>query len=120
MPAAVAHENANRRALRRCCSRRRNASYPTPSSPEISLSLALFLPSLPGRASAAIGSVRAELKLPSLPRRKRRAGGRMLPACPALRQVAGIRFAADDDAEDPVFAPEALERENLLVDPLRL
>ena len=76
MPAAAAHENANRRALRRCCSRRRNVSYPTPSSPEISLSLAFLLPSLPGRPSAAIGSVRVALKLPSFCKRKRKAGGK--------------------------------------------
>ena len=45
------------RRLRRCCSRCRSSSKPTSSNPEISLSLALLLPSLPVRASAAIGSV---------------------------------------------------------------
>ena len=42
----------------------------------MSLSLALLLPSLPGRASAAIGSVRLVLRAPSAPKRKRRAGGK--------------------------------------------
>ena len=76
MPAIAAHENANRRRLRRCCSRRLSESKPTPRSPEMSLRLALFLPSLPGRASAAIGSVRAVPSSPSGPRRKRSAGGK--------------------------------------------
>jgi hypothetical protein len=38
----------------------------------------------------------------------------------SLRGVVGrVRLAVDDDAEDPVLAAEALEREDLLVYPVR-
>ena len=76
MPAMAPQATTNNCRLRRCCSRRRSESKPTPRSPAISFSLALDFPSFPGRASAAMGSVRTSVNTPSEPIRYRSAGGK--------------------------------------------
>src|SRR6185312_16335735 len=62
------------RRMRRCCSRCFSASKPTSSMPAISFSLAFCFLSLPGRASAAIGSVRSFVGWPFASSWKRSAG----------------------------------------------
>ena len=119
MPATDAETSASRRRYRRPTSRRRRSSKPMPSMPASSLRCAVALRSLPGRTSAAIGSLRCSVSSPSAPSTRISAGGKhSRSACVGICRRA--RLARDDQAEDAVRAPEALEGEDLLVDPARL
>ena len=95
---------ASRRRWRRAASRLRSVSRSTPSSPDSSFSRASDLPSVPGRMSAAIGSVGCVPSSPSASSSKRNAGAKHSRASPA------VGFAGDDQAIDAVGAPGRLKR----------
>ncbi len=118
MPATAPAVIITSRRWRRCSSRWRNASKPTPSMPASSLICALDLPSLPGRASAAIGSAgtsdEVAVHVQLIAQRRREAFLALAP-----RHARGIGFAADDQGKDAVRAAQPLERQDLLVDPVR-
>ena len=62
---------------------------------------------------------RSSVSSPSGPMRKISSVGKH--SCVGVRGILRrVRFAADDQAEDPVLAPETLEREDFFVDPARV
>ncbi len=75
-PAKTAIAKPKRRCRCRLNSRRRNSSKPTFRRPAINLRQASFHPSLPARASAAMGSVARFARLPSGPKSKRSDGAK--------------------------------------------
>ena len=76
MPIVDAVSSSVSRWRRRCASRCFRSSSPTPSMPASSFSRASCLPSLFGRTSAAIGSLRSLVSSPSGPSAYSSAGGK--------------------------------------------
>ena len=86
----VTRDNEVTRVMRwmcRRCSRCLRTSNPTLRSPERILSLTLTLPSPPDRASAAMGSNRCPVGVPSAAKWDRNAGGKHSSACRAAMSL---------------------------------